>query len=250
MELVGKVALVSGAGRGIGKVVANVLSAKGIKVGVNALHEESACASVQEIIDSGGQAIALPADVTDQKKVDMMVEKLVKEFGPVDIVVNNAAPPAETMPFEKSTIKDQAKELVTLIGAFNCTRSVLPSMIDRRTGRILNISSCAGSHGLPGRAIYAAAKGGIDSFTKALAHEVGQYGITVNSISPGATETPSFKAQSKQFRDAHLCMIAMSRFAEPEDIANAVLFFLGKEASYITGTVLTVDGGFCGYEPW
>ncbi len=250
MALVEKVALVSGAGRGIGKAIAKALSAKGIKVGVNALHEESAHASAQEIIDAGGQAIALPADVSDQNAVYMMVHKLVKDFAPVDILVNNAAAPAKMMPFEKTTLKEQNDELVTLLGTLNCTRAVLASMIERRIGRIINISSIAGRHGMPGRCVYSASNGGIDSFTKALAHEVGQYGITVNSISPGATESPRFKARSKEVRDAHQRMIAIPRFGQPEDMAGAVLFFAEEDSSYITGAVLDLDGGFSGYEPF
>jgi NAD(P)-dependent dehydrogenase (short-subunit alcohol dehydrogenase family) len=250
MALVGKVALVSGAGKGIGKAIANALAANGIKVGVNALHEESAAAATKEIIDAGGQAMALTGDVSEQKMVEVMVSKLVETFGPVDILVNNAAAPAEIMPFEKTTMKEQRDELVTLMGTLNCTRAVLPSMIARRMGRIINISSIAGCHGMPGRAIYSAANGGIDSFTKALAHEVGQYGITVNSISPGATESPRFRARSKEVRDAHQRMIAIPRFAEPEDMANAVLFFAQEESSYITGAILDTDGGFSGYVPF
>ncbi len=250
MTFVGEVALVSGAGRGIGKAIAKALAAEGIKVGVNALHEESAAATTKEIMDAGGQATAIPADVSDQDRVNMMVAKLVGTFGPTDILVNNAAAPAETIPFEKTTIKEQENELVTLIGTFNCTRSVLSSMIERRNGRIINISSVVGRYGMPGRAVYCAANAGIDSFTKSLAHEVGQYGITVNSISPGATESPRFKARSKEVRDAHLHMIAIPRFGEPEEVANAVLFFVKKESSYITGAILDGDGGFSGYEPY
>lgn len=250
MTFKGRVALVTGAGRGIGWAIARTLAAEGIKVGVNALHEESAAATTKEIMDAGGQATALPADVSDQDRVNMMVAKLVETFGPVDILVNNAAAPAEFIPFEKTTIKDQENELLTLIGTFNCTRSVLSSMIERRNGRIINISSVGGRYGAPGRAVYCAANGGIDSFTKVLAHELGQYGITVNSISPGATESPRFKARSKEVRDAHRRMIAIPRFGEPEDIANAALFFAKEESSYITGAILDVDGGFSGYEPY
>lgn len=202
------------------------------------------------ITDVGGEAIALPSDVGNQDRVNMMVAKLVDIFGPVDILVNNAAAPAEIMPFEKTTIKEQENELLTLIGTFNCTRAVLPSMIERKNGRIINISSIAGRHGQPGRAIYSAANGGIDSFTKALAREVGKYGINVNSISPGATESPRFKARSKEIRNSHQRMIAIPRFGEPEDVANAVLFFIKDDSSYLTGAILDVDGGFSGYEPF
>ena len=250
MSFVGKVALVTGAGKGIGEAIARALAAEKLKVGVNALHTETAAAVTKEIIDTGGEAIAIPGNVAEQNTVNTMVAKLAQAFGPVDILVNNAAAMAEMVPFEKTTIKEQEDEMVTLIGAFNCTRSVLPSMIDRRNGRIINISSVSGRYGMPGRAIYSAAKAGINIFTKALAYEVGQYGITVNSISPGATLTPRLKARSKEIHDAARRMIAVPRFAEPEEIAHAVLFFLKEESSYITGAMLDVDGGFGGYEPY
>lgn len=174
----------------------------------------------------------------------------MKEFGSVDILVNNAAALGEIIPFEKTTLKEQNNELITLIGTFNCTRAILASMIERRIGRIINISSIAGRHGMPGRAVYSASNGGIDLFTKSLAHEVVQYGITVNSISPGATESPRFKARSKQVRDAHQRMIAIPRFGEPEDIANMVLFLADERSSYVNGAIIDVDGGFSRYEPF
>ena len=249
MELAGKVALVTGAGKGIGLAIATSLARQEIQVGVLALHTESAAAATKKITDSGGEAIALVADISNQEMVDKAVSKLRDTFGPVDIIVNNAAAPAELVPFEKTTLEIQHNELVTFVGTLNCTRAVISSMIERRFGRIINISSIAGRYGAPGRVIYSAANAGIDVFTKALAHEVGQYGITVNAISPGATESPRFKAREKEVRDAHQRMIAIPRFGEPEDIANAVLFFAQKSSSYITGAILDVDGGFSGYEP-
>ena len=250
MAFTGEVALVTGAGRGIGRAIAEAFASHGIKVGVNALHKESATEVVKEIEESGGYAIALQANVANQQEVHNMVGTLVETFGSVDILVNNAASPAEIIPFDKTTLIEQEKELVTLIGTFNCTRSVLPLMIEKRNGRIINISSVGGRHGMPGRAIYSAANGGIDTFTKALAREIGRYGITVNSISPGATESPRFKARSKEVRNEHRRMIALPRFGEPEDIANAVLFLASNESSYVTGAIVDVDGGFSGYEPY
>lgn len=249
-KIVGKVALVTGAGKGIGKAIAIALAVRGVKVGINALHEESAEGATREIMEAGGQAMALPADVSDQEAVNAAIAALTEAFGPVDILVNNAAAPAQIVPFHQSTLEVQDRELVTLLGTFNCTRAVLPSMIERRIGRIINISSIAGRYGMPGRAVYSAANSGIDMFTRTLAKEVGRYGITVNSISPGATESDRFKARSKEIRDAHAHMIAIPRFGEPEDIANAVLFFADEAASYITGAILDVDGGFSGYEPF
>jgi NAD(P)-dependent dehydrogenase (short-subunit alcohol dehydrogenase family) len=250
MALDRKVALVTGAGKGIGQTIAMALAASKVKVGVNARHEDTAVATTREIIDAGGEAIAVPGNVAEQATVNTIAAKLVKAFGPVDILVNNAAAMAEIVPFEKTTTKEQEEELETLIGTFNCTRSILPVMIERRSGRIINISSVSGRYGMPGRAIYSAAKAGINMFTRALAFEVGQYGITVNSISPGATMTPRFKARSQEVHDAARRMIAIPRFGEPVDIASAVLFLLAEEASYITGAVLDIDGGFGGYVPY
>jgi NAD(P)-dependent dehydrogenase (short-subunit alcohol dehydrogenase family) len=250
MTFTGRVALVTGAGKGIGQAIAKALAEENIKVGVNALHQESAASAAKEISDAGGEAMALPGNVAAQDAVNAMVARLEKAFGPVDILVNNAAAMAEMIPFARTTTKEQDEEMTTLIGAFNCTRSVIPSMIARRNGRIINISSESGRCGEPGRAIYSAAKAGMNMFSRALAYEVGQYGITVNSISPGATLTPRFRARSKEAHDAAQRMIAIPRFAEPEDIAHAVLFLVREKSAYITGAVLDIDGGFGGYEPY
>ena len=249
MRLIGNVALVTGAGRGIGLAIAKALADGGLKIGALDRDAELAATANRQINDIGGQSVALTADVTDQAAVDAAVADLVQAVGPVDIVVNNAAEPAEFVAFHKTDLEVQRKELATFTGTLNCTRAVIPSMIERCIGRVINISSIGGRHGVPGRTIYAGAKGGIDAFTLALAHEVGQYGITVNAISPGATESPRFKARSKAIRDSHQRLIAIRRFGEPEDIANAVLFFAQESSDYITGAILDADGGFCGYEP-
>ena len=172
MKLAGKVALVSGAGKGIGFGIAAALAKEGIKVGVLTVHEESAAAAEKRIVEAGGEAIALTADVSNQALVDKTIAKLIEKFGPVDILVNNAAAPAEFVPFEKTTLDVQHNELVTFTGTLNCSRAVISSMIERRQGRIINISSVGARYGAPGRAIYCGANGGINAFTIALAHEV------------------------------------------------------------------------------
>lgn len=170
---------------------------------MNALHGESAHGACLELTDAGHKACAVAADVSDEGAVQEMVRRVAREMGPIDILVNNAAAPAKILPFAATTRETQSQELVTLLGVFHCTRHVLGSMIERKQGRIINISSVAGRHGQPGRAVYSAANAGIDVFTKALAAEIGQYGITVNSISPGATESPRFRARSEKVRNAH-----------------------------------------------
>ena len=250
MPITGKVALVSGAERGIGRAIAQMLVREGIAIGLNALNQESADAATAEIVQMGGRAVAVAGDVSDQDAVDALVNTVVRALGPIDILVNNAAAPAEIMPFERTTQREQDAELVTLIGTLNCTRSVLTSMIERRWGRIVNISSVAGRHGQPGRAVYSAANAGIDALSQALAFEVGRYGITVNAIAPGAPDTPRFRARSPEVREAHRRMIALPDLGEPEDVASCVLALIDDRLSYVNGAVIDVDGGFAGYEPW
>lgn len=250
MTLTGEVALVTGAGRGIGRAIARGLAEHGAAVAVNALHEESARGACEALTKAGYKATAVAADVSDEAAVQEMVKRATRELGPIDILVNNAAAPAELVPFAATTSETQRQELVTLIGVLNCTRHVLRSMIERNRGRIINISSIAGRCGQPGRAIYSAANAGIDAFTKALASEVGRHGITVNSVSPGAVETPRFRARSEEVRNTHRLAISLHRFAEPEEIAQAVLFLASDQANYITAAVIEVSGGFTGYPPF
>ena len=251
MELMGNVALVTGAGKGIGKAIARALAEHGAAVAVNALHEESARNACRELTKAGHKACAVAADVSDEAAVQDMVERATRELGPIDILVNNAAAPAELVPFVATTAEIQRQELVTLIGVLHCTRHVLGGMIERRQGRIINISSVGGRKcGAPGRAVYSAANAGIDRFSQCLSAEVGLYGITVNSVSPGATESPRFQARSEEVRKAHRLMIPLDRFAAPEEIAQAVLFLASDQACYITGVVIDVDGGFTGYQPF
>lgn len=249
MKLVGKVALVTGAGKGIGKAIALLLAQNGAAIAINAYHQESASAACQELLEAGFRAMAVPADVGNQKAVNRMVDKVKAELGPIDILVNNAAAPAEFVLFEVSTPGVQHQELITFLGVLHCTRPVLPGMISRRRGRIINISSLAARHASPGRAIYSGANAGIEAFTKSLSCEVGRHGITVNCVSPGAVDSPRFKARSEEVRSAHRKAISLDRFGEPEEIAQAVLFLASDMSNYITGAVLDVDGGFCGHRP-
>ncbi|NQU76764.1 MAG: SDR family oxidoreductase, partial [Planctomycetes bacterium] len=239
-----------GAGKGIGMAIAKLLAANGAAVGVNALHEESASSACRELTDAGYRATAVPADVSDRQAVDAMISAVEAQLGDVDILVNNAAAPADMVPFEKTTPEIQDNELVTFLGVIYCTRRVLRRMIEAKAGRIINISSVACRHGAPGRAIYSGANAGIEVFSRALALEVGQYGITVNCVSPGATESQRFKARSEQLRRKHRDVISLDRFAEPEEIAQAVLFFASDMANYVTAATIDVDGGFAGYLPF
>ena len=250
MELTGKVALVTGAGRGIGQAIAELLAQHGAQVAVNDVHAESAEQTCRQLADAGRRAVAVPADVADQDAVNAMVARVAAELGPVDLLVNNAAALAEFCPFQETTPQIQHEELVTFLGVLHCTRSVLPGMIAARRGRVISISSVACRQGLPGRAVYSGANAGIEAFSKALSAEVGQYGITVNCISPGAIESPRFKARSQEIRAAQRQIISLERFGEPAEIAQAVLFFASDMSDYVTGAVLDVDGGFRSHLPW
>ena len=249
MKLVGSVALVTGAGQGIGRAIALSLAGGGAAVAVNALHRESAQRTRDELAEQGHRAIAVPADVSDAAAVAEIVRVAANELGPIDILVNNAAAPADMKLFVESTLEDQNGELVTLIGTLHCTRHVAPGMIARRAGRIINISSIAGSHAMPTRAVYSAANAGIDAFTRAMAKELGPHGITVNGVSPGPIESPRFRARSEEVRAATRRAVAMDRFGEPEEVADAVFFLASDRANYINGTVIDVDGGFSGFPP-
>ena len=250
MALAGKVALVTGAGRGIGQAIAEVLAGHGAAVAVNDIDGESAAQTCGQLVDAGGRAMAVCADVAEQDAVNTMVDQVEAEFGPIDLLVNNAAAPAEIIPFHETTPRTQHEELVTFLGVLHCTRRVLPGMITARRGRVINISSGAGQHGLPGRAVYSGANAGIEAFSKAVSAEVGQYGVTVNCVSPGAIESPRFKARSKAVRSAQGRAISLGRFGEPAEIAQAVLFLAGDGSAYISGAVIDVDGGFRGHLPW
>ena len=249
MKLMGKIALVTGAGQGIGRAIAHTLAAAGANVAVNALHQETSEHTCAELAAKGFKAIAVPADVANDVAVARMVQTATEQLGPIDILVNNAAAPAAPKPLAESSLEDQNRELVTLLGTLNCTRHVCPGMVERRQGRIVNISSCGGRYAMPRRAVYCAANAGIDTFTRCMAKELGPYGITVNSVSPGAIESPRFRARSDELRREHLRMIALDRFGEPEEIADVVLFLVSDKANYITGAIIDVDGGFAGYPP-
>jgi NAD(P)-dependent dehydrogenase (short-subunit alcohol dehydrogenase family) len=249
VQLAGRVALVTGAGRGIGRAIAHALARESVAVAVNSIGGDSAERTCRELQDLGFRAVAVPADASCDSAVAGMVQEVNRELGPIDILINNAAAPASNSPFAESTLADQNSELVTLLATFTCSRYVCPEMIKRRSGRIVNISSIAGRHGMPLRAVYSAANSGIDAFTRSLAKELGPFGITVNCVSPGATETPRFRARSPEVRESVLRAIALKRFAEPEEIAHAVVFLASNQAAYINGAILDVDGGFCGYMP-
>ena len=244
LDLSGKIALVTGAGRGIGRSVALALGSAGAKVAVNYNSSEEAAREVVGAIESdGGEAKAIKADVSKAAEVDEMVNSLVKEWGRIDILVNNAGIARDNLMMRMSQEEWDAVMDTNLRSAYFCSRAVLRPMLRNRWGRIISISSVVGLTGNAGQANYAAAKAGLIGFTKSLAREVGSRNITANAVAPGFIQTDITAGLSDDIKAAALKNIPAEKFGEPEDVANVVLFLASDLAAYITGQVVNVDGG-------
>jgi 3-oxoacyl-[acyl-carrier protein] reductase len=239
-----QVAIVTGAGRGIGESVARYFVDAGAKVAVVSRSEanSSKVASALEAIRPGS-ARAYAVDVADFDAVQKVGEQIITDFGKADILVNNAGITRDNLLMRMSSEEWDAVLDTNLKGAFNFVRSILRTMIKQRSGRIINISSVSGLMGLAGQTNYAASKAGMIGLTKALAKEVASRGITVNVVAPGFIETDMTAVLNEEIRKGALSQIPLSRFGQPEEIAATVGFLSGSSASYITGQVIAVDGG-------
>ena len=244
MRLKDQIAIVTGGSRGIGAAIARALAAEGAKVAVVYRGSQAAAdAVVGEMVQAGGIAVAIQADVADPASVKTCVERVTKTWGPVDILVNNAGVIADGL-FVRLEPDAWNKVIQTnLGGTFNFCHEVAFSMMQRRRGRIINISSVAAEHVNPGQTNYAASKGAINAFTRALAVELAGRGVTVNAIAPGFIETDMSAPVRNKAGDLIKKMIPMKRMGTPEDIARVAVFLASTESAYITGQVLTVDGG-------
>ena len=242
MDFNGRVAIVTGASRGIGRRIALALAGLGARV-VASGREGHAQGVVQEIAASGGTAAAASVDVTDQVSVAAMVDLALDRFGRVDVLVNNAGIARDQLVLRMKREDWDAVLATNLTGAFTCVQAAIRPMLKQRSGRIVCISSVVGLMGNAGQANYAASKAGLMGFARALAREVGSRGITVNVVAPGYVDTDMTRLVPSEAREALMAQIPAGRLGTPADVAAAVCFLASDEASYITGQVLGVNGG-------
>lgn len=243
MLVQGKVALVTGASRGIGRAVALRLAAEGASVVVTATSQEAAQKTADEIIAAGGKALAVKVDVTAADEVAALMARTVETFGRLDVLVNNAGITRDGLLMRMKESDWQAVIDTNLRGTFLCTREASKIMTKARFGRIINISSVVGLMGNAGQANYCASKAGIDGLTRAVAKELARRNVTVNSVAPGFIETDMTEALPEKTREGLQQQIPLERLGSVDDVANAVLFFASDLSGYITGEVLSVNGG-------
>lgn len=244
MTLQGKVALVTGGSRGIGREIVLALAKAGGAVVINFQHQQDAAEAVlQEVKALGAEGLLCQADVTQLQDCEKMVKATLDHFGRIDILINNAGIRRDNI---LALMKPEDWEVVidtNLKGVFNCCKAVLKPLLKQKSGgKIINIASIAGVVGNSGQANYAAAKAGVIAFTKSLAKELGKRKITVNAVAPGFIRTDMTEDLPQQLKEMVLPRIALERFGRPEEVAEAVLF-LAESANYITGSVIVVDGG-------
>ncbi|RNC70351.1 MAG: 3-oxoacyl-[acyl-carrier-protein] reductase [Desulfuromonadales bacterium] len=243
MSLAGKVAIVTGASRGIGRAVALKLASEGADVVVTATTLDSAQQTAAEIEARGRRTLALAVDVADAAAVETLFARVTESFGKVDILVNNAGITRDGLLLRMKDADWDAVMDVNLKGAFICSREAAKLMTKARSGRIVNISSVVGEMGNAGQANYCASKAGMIGLTKSVARELAKRGITVNAVTPGFIETDMTSALSEKVREGLLQQIPLERLGSPDDVANAVYFLVSDMGSYVTGHVLSVNGG-------
>ena len=241
--------LVTGGGGGIGSALCHRFAAEGARVAVLDRAHDAAAKVADEIDSTAGTALAVACDITDRDAVDAAVAQVTEQFGPIDVLVNNAGwdlfvPFLDTVPDDWARLID-----INLVGALNMHHAILPRMVERGSGRVVNVSSNAARVGSSGEAVYAACKAGLIAFSKTLAREHSRHGITLNVVCPGPTDTALLAtvtdtaANPEKLREAFRRAIPLGRLGEPDDLAGAVLFFASSDASFVTGQVLSVSGG-------
>ena len=244
MLLDGKVALVTGGSRGIGRAIAVALAREGAKVAINFAGNEKAAEETKALVEqAGSEAILLKADVSDKDADAVLIDTVIKTYGKIDILVNNAGITRDSLMLRMKEDDFDAVIDTNLRSVFYLTKAAAKSMMKKRTGRIINMSSVVGLTGNAGQVNYAAAKAGVLGITKSAAKELASRGITVNAVAPGFIETDMTDVLSDTVKESLLHEIPLKRMGEPKDVANAVLFLASDQSAYITGQVIHVDGG-------
>ena len=243
MSLTNKVAFVTGASQGIGRTIALRLAKEGATVAVAARNQEKLNELVAEITAAGGKAGAFALDVADEEQVKMTVKGIIGQFGKIDILVNNAGITKDQLVMRMKRADWDAVLQTNLTSAYLCIQQTIPSMLKQRWGRIINITSVFGQMGQAGQANYAASKAGLIGLTMAIAREVGSRNITCNAVAPGFIETAMTAVLGDEFKQNAAKQIPLGRVGSPDDVAGAVAFMASDDAAYITGHVLSVNGG-------
>ncbi len=238
-----KIALITGAARGIGKEIALLFAKEGARLAICDVNIEEANNTKKELEAQGTDVLALQVDVTDFEKVQDMVNKILDKFKRIDILVNNAGITKDNLILRMSEAEWDAVIKVNLKGAFNCIKAVSKAMVKQRSGKIINISSIIGLTGNPGQANYSASKAGLIALTKTAAKELSSRNINVNAIAPGFISTEMTRSLPEELRKKMLAEIPLGRFGLPADVAGACLFLASGDAAYITGHTMIVDGG-------
>lgn len=244
MSFEGRTALVTGASRGIGRSIAELLAQRGADVVVADIQEDLARTTAEEIsAATGRKTLALFVNVAEFASAKKMADAAIAEFGKIDILVNNAGITRDNLMMRMDESDFELVIDINLKGVWNCSKAFLRPMMKQRYGRIVNIASVSGLAGLPGQTNYSASKAGVIGLTKALSREVASRNITVNAVAPGYIETPMTQVLSQEVLDFAMKVIPLARMGTPEEVAHAVAFFASEESAYITGQVLRVDGG-------
>ena len=238
-----KIAIVTGASQGIGETIAVEMAKSGANVFCLARNKNALDSTINKIISNGDKASAYSCDISDNEQFNNIVTDIFKEYGSIDILVNNAGITNDTLLMRMSDDQWDSVLNINLKGSFTCTRSVIKYMMKKKAGRIINITSIVGLTGNAGQANYAASKAGLIGMTKSIAKEVASRGITANCVAPGWIETAMTKQLSDDVKNKFLSQIPTGKIGYPKDIANTVIFLASKEAEYITGQTITVDGG-------